>query len=265
VLNCTFLQESKAPSPPSLAPARSNDEAIQLDFSWDGAAPTTANDGTVTNNVLIRGCTFTNGPRAIGGHTFNTGSKGVHSNVLIEDNVFNDINPDVWGDGASGTTSEGAVRLYMWASVTVRNNQFNRCLQPVMMYIPVGAKNSPYNSTDLTIEGNTFTDCGGGARHCIYGNADNDSLKDFSRVRIANNTIAGAWLGTGYFAGCDETDGTLAGYSTGVAIVGNRFAPTNYDAAAEKAFNKYRAANSTNKTGVTITGNIVSDGTTSNA
>lgn len=262
VYNCTFLQESKSTAPSA---ARAEDEAIQLDYSWTGAAPTVANDGTVTNNVHIKDCVFTNGPRSIGAHTYSTNAAGVATNVLIEGCTFTNVNPDTWGDGGNSATSEGAVRAYVWSKVVIRNNRFTNCLQPIMFYIPSGALGSPYNSTDLTVEGNTFTNCGGGARHAIYGNAADDSKKYFYRVLIKNNTIDGTWNSTGYFAGCDETDGTVYGYSTGVVITGNTFKPTNYDLAGEKGYNKYRAANTTNKTGVTIESNKVSDGSIDNS
>lgn len=264
VLSCVFEQTVKS------AGARAEDEAIQLDYSWPGAAPGTANDGTMTNNVRIEGNTFRHLPRAIGGHHYqaevgNASPKGLHSNILIKGNTFTDIDPTAggWGDGANSLSSEGAVRLYAWSNVRVEGNTFSDCYQPLNLYIPADAVTANGNPTYAAFFTNTITGKTS-TRPGIYGASGHASLK-FSGVHFEGNIAEGSWGGTDYFVGCDDTTGTLPGSTYGSVIRANVFRPSNLDLAAEKAYNKYRAGNSTNTTGVFISGNLVSDGSVDNS
>jgi hypothetical protein len=264
ILNCTFFQESVSSG------VRTEDEAIQLDYSWDGAAPGVANDGTVTNNVLIRGCTFYQLPRAIGGHSYNsqpTWAAGIHSHVLIEGCTFTDINTMIWGDGdPNAATSEGAVRVYYWANVVIQDNLFKSCFQPIMVYSPDDSAGAIYPMGQTSILRNTFEDCGGEAgRHAAYGGSAGAG-NSIGRVLFEYNVLTGTWGGgsTGYFAGFDDTSGTLPNSAYSVVIRYNRFEPSNYDLEQERLYNKYRSGNSTNNPGVYIQYNTISDGSVEN-
>lgn len=89
-------------------------EMLQLDlmksvgeWPWEGAF-----DNTPCDDVLIDGCTFTNGNRAIGSHTSTTGKW--HTNVRVIGNHF-------------GTFSEEAIRMQDWSDVTIQGNTFEDC------------------------------------------------------------------------------------------------------------------------------------------
>ena len=263
VINCTFSMNNNPVG------RRTEDECIQLDYSWSGAASNVANDGTCTNNVRIAGCSFTSAPRAIGGHHFEAGSGGeadpvgIHTNILIEWNTFTDINPDLYGDGANSNASEGAVRFYVWRSVVCAHNTFTACLEPINGYIPGDCfdlgNTGPYTVALNTIIDKTSTRSG------IVFDAQSPTVRH-GQVLVSSNTVQGAWGGSDYFVECLWTAGTVSGYSTGVVITGNMFKPSGMSLANEKAYNKYRAASSTyNATGVTLTDNTVSDGSVDNS
>lgn len=89
-------------------------EAIQLDVMnceelFAGYSPF---DDTACNNIMIRGCTFSDIPRAIGSHSAVTGV--YYTNVTITDNTFNGI-------------TNYALFLYNYRKCTIRNNTFNYC------------------------------------------------------------------------------------------------------------------------------------------
>lgn len=248
ILNCSFSQDAKSEG------VRTEDEAIQLDYSWDGAAPNVANDGTVTNNVLIRGCSFSQVPRAIGGHVYNskpTKAAGIHSHILIDGCNLTNVNPEVWGDGnPNSANSEGAVRVYYWKDVIIQNNTFRTCFQPVMVYAPDDADGAAYNMGMTKIIGNTFENCGSAGRHCAFGNSG--GAKKIGQVWFESNTLRGTWGGgsasgsDGYFAGFDDTTGTLPNSAHNVVIRYNKFIPDNYDLDGQAIYNKYRDGNDSN-------------------
>ena len=89
-------------------------EAIQLDVMnceelFAGYAPF---DDTACDNIIIRGCTFSGIPRAIGSHSAVAGI--YYTNVTITDNTFEDI-------------SNYALFLYNYKHCTIRNNTFVSC------------------------------------------------------------------------------------------------------------------------------------------
>lgn len=278
VLNCTFRMTNKQ----SLngEPRRTEDEAVQLDYAWTGAAAGNTDDGTNTNNVLIRGCDFSKLPRAIGGHHWEQDSQanpdgtswptGYHSNVLIDACTFTDIDPYAWGDGVPNPEySEGAVRAYAWNYMIVQGCIFLRCLSCVNIYVPVGTNGSPRgNPSYFIIRGNTFDSCGkiGSANyHNVSGSAHANTNRRIERVLVEDNQVTGNWTTTGYVIGVDDTTGSLPGVSEGAHYRRNVFKPSNLTVAEEKAVNKYRAQNATNATGVAIYDNTVSDGSVNNS
>lgn len=273
VFNCRVIANEYGPSP-KISGRRTEDECIQLDYSWPGAAPATADDGTVTNNVLVQSCWFHNVPRAVGGHHYqnqggNAYPKGIHSNILVDSNTFDDVNPNTYGDTPNGATSEGAVRAYVWSNVRITNNTFNSCFQPIDLYIPADAYTGHGDPTYAYIGYNTINNSAYG-RYGIYGNAADTTTGTqlyFNQVLIENNNVRGSWSTSAdiYFVGCDNTRGALGGVTQGLYIRNNSFAPSNMTVAAQKAYNKYRAINSTNLTGGVITNNTVGDGTVDNS
>jgi hypothetical protein len=265
VLRCQFFQTKKATS------ARAEDEAIQFDYSWPGAAPNTANDGTVTNNVLIEGCQFHDIPRAIGSHHWQkeaataASPKGFHANIVIRGNKLWDIDPTDtgWGDGANGANSEGAIRAYAWTNVTIEDNELLRCYQPINLYIPSDAMTSHGNPGQFFVRRNLIKDKTS-ARAGILGDSARVELR-FDAVMIEENRFEGSWGGTTYAIAVNESTGKVPGHTEGAVILNNLFKPTNMTLAQEKAYNKYRAQNTANLTGVLIKDNAVSDGTIDNS
>jgi len=254
----------------NIANRRVEDECVQLDYSWSGAASNTANDGTIANNVLIENNNFHDAPRAIGSHHFQTeggAPDNWHANVLIRNNTFTNIDPSQYngGDAPNGIGSEGAVRPYAWENVQILNNTFTSCFQPICLYIPDDAPTAFGNPKYYRIAGNYLRNVTQD-RYGIYGTSGHASL-DFEQVIIENNIADGTWDTSPdiYFAGCDDTRGAVSGTSYGVLIRNNQFKPTNMTAAEEKAYNKYKAAGAANITGVLIDGNTVSDGTEDNS
>jgi hypothetical protein len=270
VLDCYFTMPNASANPEK--PRRNIDECIQLDYAWPGAAYGLQPDGTVANNVRIAGCTFHQVPRAIGAHKYEI-EQGVTPasipwNVLIEDNVFTRNDPRTpaqggYGDGAGGSSAEGTVRSYVWSNVRVLNNQFTDCYAPFRIYTPSDAYTGHGSPTYIVVDGNTFTDCDYG-RYAIYG--DSNAMKTH-QVLIQNNVVDGQWSGSSdvYMAGCDHTDGLLPASSFGCVIRWNTFRPDNYSVAGEAAYNKFRAGNSSNLTGVYIYQNWISDGSEDNS
>lgn len=265
VLRCQFFQTKKATN------ARAEDEAIQLDYSWPGAAPGTANDGTVTNNVLIEGCQFHDVPRAIGSHhwqkeaTAAASPKGFHANIVIRGNKLWDVNPtdSGWGDGANGANSEGAIRAYAWTNVIIEDNELLRCYQPINLYIPSDAITTHGDPGQFFVRRNLIKDKTS-SRSGILGDSAHAGLR-FDAVMIEENRFEGSWGGTTYAIAVNESTGKVPGHTNGVVIIDNMFKPTNMTLAQEKAYNKYRAKNTANLTGVLIKDNRVSDGTIDNS
>lgn len=250
---------------------RTRDECIQLDYSWDGAASNTANDGTVTNNVLIESNDFHDCPRAVGSHRYNgeTGNgdpKGMHSNVLVRNNTFTNVDPTQYGSPSdtNGKGSEGAMRAYMWSNVQILNNTFTDCFQPICLYIPADAIGNA-DPTYYRIAGNYIRNVLQN-RPGIYGTSGHATRKH-QQILVENNIADGTWDTSPdvYFVGFDDTRGKLSGTNYGVIIRNNQFKPTNMSAAEEKAYNKYQGANATNETGVQCVDNTVSDGTEDNS
>lgn len=276
ILNSKFFRDKARP-----AGSRRDDEGIQLDYAWVSSVAAAYNcttDGTVTNNVLIDGCEFYHLPRAIGSHTYSKHGgvwpKGMHANIRITDCSFHDIHPVTWGESGL-IASEATVRPYCWKNVVIEGNTFTSCARGVTAYIPASAAGSPNGAPDyLIVRNNTFSGqtTGGTA---IGGNADDDSGMKWNRIMVEGNTLTGNWPGSspgggatfddGYFVGFDDTAGKFTNSAYGVYIRNNKFTPSNLTAAQEKDYNKYRAANATNTTGVSISGNTVSDGTVNNS
>lgn len=111
VLNCDFSD---------LDETTIGKEMIQLDlmassaaFPWFGPY-----DNTPCNNILIKGCTFKNGARGIGGHTATAGFK--HGNIRIIGCHFEDLRGE-------------AVFSYDYENVIVTGNTFTNCWRGVVM------------------------------------------------------------------------------------------------------------------------------------
>ena len=263
IKGCEFVNNQ------NISGRRVEDECVQLDYSWPGAASAVSGDGTHTNNVLIENCNFHDAPRAIGAHHFEAGDNpdGWHANILIRNNTFTNIDPSQYngGDAPNGSGSEGAVRAYAWENVQILNNVFDNCFQPICLYIPGDAPTKYGNPIYFRIAGNYIRDVTQN-RYGIYGTSGHASL-DFEQVLIEGDIADQTWDTSPdiYFAGCDDTRGALSGSSYGCIIRNNQFRPTNISVANQKAYNKYRGANATNITGVLIDGNTVGDGTEDNS
>ena len=268
VINCYFTMPNKATT--NGKARRTEDEPIQLDYSWDGAAPNVANDGTVTNNVLIDGCTFYRTPRGFGGHHYEEGAAGehyplgMHTGVLVQNCTFDEVNPDLYGDGSNGSGSEGAFRAYFWRNVQVINNVFDTCHQPINFYIQDGATTRHGNPGIYTVRGNTIRNKTS-TRPGINSTSAHASLRH-DRADIDGNIVDQAWGGTDYMVAMEDTSAvTLPNSANTVLIRNNIFRPTAMSVADEKAYNKYRAKGANNAGPVTITNNTVSDGSVDNS
>jgi len=262
VLDCYFTMTN---TNPGNGARRTEDECCQLDYSWAGSASNTANDGTMSNNVKFAGNTFYRVPRAIGGHRYeaesgNGSPKGIHSNVLIDNNTFTEVNPVLYGDGANSANSEGAVRAYMWSNVRITNNAFNSCYQCVKGFIPVDAVTYNGEPTYMYVGGNTLNNCTSGRPGITY--STNSSLKP-EQVHVENNIVEGTWSGSPFVVDIEENGTeTLPGSTFGVVIRWNMFRPGNLSLAEEKAYNKYSRNGDAS---VYVYENYVSDGSVDNS
>lgn len=271
ILNCEFTNSNK--STENGQARRTEDECIQMDYSWTGAASAVANDGTCANNVLIDGCYFHECPRGVGSHHYEEGvggehyPLGIHSNIKVSNCTFRNVNPTTYGDGANGRGSEGALRGYTWNYVLVTGNLFDACLQPINFYIQDGATTRNGNPTYYRVWGNTIRNQSAD-RPGINCTSAHASMRH-EQCLIENNTVDGTWSSTDYFVGMEDTGTSkLPASDYGVVIRNNLFSPSNKDAAAEKAYNKYRADGADNGGSavmVLIYGNTVSDGTEDNS
>jgi hypothetical protein len=272
VLGCYFTMPSGSSNPSK--PRRTEDECVQLDYSWYLSASDVANDGTCTNNVKIDGCTFYRVPRGVGSHHYEEGvvsggvqehyPLGIHSNVLIQNCTFQEVDPSTYGDVANGAGSEGAVRAYVWSNVQILSNTFIDCLQPINLYINAGATTRNGEPTYYRIAGNVIRNKTS-TRPGISSSSGHASMRH-EQVLVELNNVDGSWGGTDYFVGMGDTGTeTLPASADTVVIRNNLFAPSNLSAAQEKSYNKYKAKGSDNAGGVLIYDNTVSDGAVDNS
>lgn len=184
---------------------RSNDcdEAVHFDYAWTGATYAVLNDGTVSNNVLVSGCTFDrSGPTAVpysvgvGAHKFTTSPAAgeaapvaLHSRIKIAGNTFTGITPvDV-------AHERGAVHLRAMTQVIVEGNRFTGCAYGITME-PIGLPDRFGQPSDFFLRGNTFDSCGSAANTCwcltnSVGATDDPGGTFWSNVRFEGNTFTG--------------------------------------------------------------------------
>lgn len=265
VYNCSFTMTNTSPSN---SPRRTEDECIQMDYSWAGAASDVANDGTMANNVIISGCSFYRVPRAIGAHHYEFGTAGeadpdgITSNVLITGCSFTEVRPDVYGDGANGQNSEGAVRAYFWRKVRITGCVFTSCLQPVNFYIADQASPVRGHPGEYQVDNNTFTSSVATTRPIVNSRSVNATGRH-QQCLAENNTFNGTWNTNDFAVDFQDTGTeTLPASSYVVVIRNNRFEPSNLSLAEEKAYNKY--SRNTDPT-VYVYDNTVSDGSIDNS
>ena len=183
-------------------------EAIQLDVMnceelFAGYAPF---DDTPCDNILIRGCTFSDIPRAIGSHSAVAGV--YYTNVTMTDNTFNNI-------------SNYALFLYNYKHCTIRNNHFYNCGAGILFnymtdenfrhYFPAvqglgWSSNYIDGNADTIIEGNDIDTVVTGLQSQpfgvkIYGASVSGTMNYpganyyLSNIDIRNNTINSAYSG----------------------------------------------------------------------
>lgn len=210
---------------------RSNDcdEAVHVDYAWTGATLGVLNDGTVSNNVWIAGCTFDrSGPTAVpysvgvGAHKFSTNPPAgeaapvaLHSRIKISGNTFTGIYPvDV-------AHERGAVHLRAMTQVIVEGNRFTGCAYGITME-PVSLPASFGQPSSVFLRRNTFTSCGSAAntRWCLtnsVGASDDPGGTFWSDCRFDGNTFTGAVppTQTAYLIGGADVNGLW--------VVNNRF------------------------------------------
>lgn len=281
VYDCYFTMSNRYPTN---HPRRTLDECIQLDYSWKGSASDVANDGTIANNVIISGCSFYRVPRAIGAHHFEIDPNGVEAdplgipaNILITGCVFNEVDPDLYGEPISGDTggsgsggSEGAVRGYVWENMRITQCQFTQCTHPIMFFIPGDAPGRFGDPEDLMVDHCTFTslrsiDARGRTHVPIRSDSNHASLR-MGKVQVHDNTFNGTWEGADYAVEIIYTNSSLLPSGNGVEILRNRWEPSNKTLAEEKAYNKYRGVSAElNGAHVLIDLNTVSDGSEDNS
>jgi hypothetical protein len=246
------------------ADARVDDEAINIDYSWDGAAHNTANDGTVTNNVLIEDCEFWDVPRAVSTHHFQTDGGAPlaeFSGITIRGGSFHDIDPSAAATG-DNFENDGAIRPYGWQNVVIENVTFTNCATAISLYAPSDFPDALGSVGSFVIRNNTFSACGlarhdGIALPVIYSRSANPETA-FWDVVVQGNTVAGDWVATGeYFVATYDTHNC--------SITGNQFAPTNLSVSEERDYNKYKAQGDSNTGTWDLSGNTVSDGSVDNS
>lgn len=183
-------------------------EAIQLDVMnceelFAGYAPF---DDTPCDNIVIRGCTFSDIPRAIGSHSAVAGI--YYTNVTMTDNTFINI-------------SNYALFLYNYKHCTIRNNHFYNCGAGILFnymtdenfrhYFPsvngLGwSSNNIDGNADTIIEGNEIDTVVTGLQAYpfgikVYGASVSGTWNYpganyyLSNIDIRNNTINSAYCG----------------------------------------------------------------------
>lgn len=265
IINCYFTAPN---TKPTNSARRTEDECIQLDYSWTGAASDVANDGTMANNVKISGCTFYRVARAVGGHHYEFGTAGeanpdgIHSNIWITGCTFNQVNPDLYGDGANSQNSEGAVRAYFWRYVRVTNNTFLSCLQPVNFFIADQAATTRGEPGQYYVQNNTFTSATATTRPLVNSHSSRSGAYH-EQCLAEYNTFDGTWNTNDFAIDFDDTGTeTLPSSPYGVVIRYNTFNPSNLSLSEEKAYNKY--SRNTDPM-VYVYSNYVSDGSVDNS
>lgn len=227
------------------------DEAIHLDYSWirykaDGsvdvaATSGVANDGTVCNNVLIRGNVVNKVPTACGGTTFpapaysypvafglhhgadKTGSDAgkkrrapvaQHKNIKIESNQFTSVWPVDPGNERGAITLRNTM-----AQVWVKDNVIASSGQALtMVRVNVDDVYPSANTRGFWITGNTFRSIGASTWNRRWVDTGVGTANDrWYDVFIDNNLFTGAVppSQTTYLIGC--------GAVTGLAVTNNRF------------------------------------------
>jgi hypothetical protein len=243
---------------------RIDDEAINIDYSWLGAAYNVAGDGTVTNNVLIKNCNFFDVPRAVSSHHFQTeggAPKAKMSGITILGGHFHDIDPSAAESGGN-FANDGAIRAYGWQNVHIEGVTFERCATAITVYAPADYPGTLGSLGSFVIQNNKLVSCGrakksGSTVPLIFVDSAKSGV-NFWDVVVKGNSVAGDWVaGANYFVGVYDTHNC--------AITGNHFAPTAYSLAQEKAHNKYTAQGSTNFGTWLLSGNTVSDGSADNS
>lgn len=243
---------------------RIDDEAINIDYSWIGAAHNVAGDGTVPNNVLILNSTFYDVPRAVSSHHFQTAGgapKAKMSGITIQGGYFHDIDPSLAESGAN-FQNDGAIRAYGWQNVRIEGVTFERCATAISVYAPADYPGALGSLGSFVIQNNKLVSCGrakssGATVPLVFVDSAKSGV-NFWDVVVKGNTVAGDWVaGSQYFVAVYDTHNC--------AITGNHFAPTAYSLASEKAHNKYTAQGSTNFGTWVLSGNTVSDGSVDNS
>jgi len=243
---------------------RIDDEAINIDYSWIGAAHNVAGDGTVSNNILILNSNFYDVPRAVSSHHFQVAGgapKAEMSGITIKGGSFHDIDPSL-AESGSNFQNDGAIRPYGWQNVLIEDVTFTRCATAISIYVPADFPTALGSLGNFVIRNNKLVSCGraqssGSTVPLIYVNSAASGAKLWDVV-VQNNSVVGDWVaGSQYFVAVYDTHNC--------AITGNHFAPTAYSLAAEKAHNKYTAQGSTNVGTFVLSGNTVSDGTVDNS
>jgi hypothetical protein len=180
------------------------DEAVHLDYAWTGATLGARNDGTVSNNVLVSGCTFDrSGPTAlpysvgVGSHKFSlpppagqAGPVALPSRIKIIGNTFRDMRP------VDLAHERGAVHVRAMTQVMVEGNRFTRCAYGITME-PVSIPAEYGQPTLFLLRGNTFDSCGstGNTRWCLTNSVGTTSTPGgtfWSDCRFEGNTFTGA-------------------------------------------------------------------------
>ncbi|MBN1771843.1 MAG: hypothetical protein JXB32_11310, partial [Deltaproteobacteria bacterium] len=243
---------------------RIDDEAINIDYSWAGAAHNTANDGTVTNNVLIRDCRFYDVPRAVSTHHFQTAGgapAAKMSGITIEGGSFHDIDPSRAESGGN-YENDGAIRPYGWQNVLIENVTFTNCATAISIYAPADYPTALGPLGSFVIRNNNVVSCGraraAGVNVELVHSSSAASGIDFWDVVVTGNTVSGDWVAGGvYFVATWNTHNTT--------ITGNHFAPTAYSLTQEREHNKYKAQGPTNTGTWNLSGNTISDDSIDNS
>ena len=107
-------------------------EAIQFDYLITGHFKGFAPEDLALQNVLIDGCTFSNVPRAVGGHT--SILNNYMNNVTITNNLFIDC-------------TSAAVQLMSFLNCNISGNTITNCPRGIILYSIRGNGEGTYLST----------------------------------------------------------------------------------------------------------------------
>lgn len=230
-------------------------EAIHFDFAYSGTGDATPADNTISQNISVTGCTFSNVFAGIGAHHDDVPNSLMHKTLKVDHCTFTNI----WGE---------ACNAYRINGLTMTNNKINNALctlntlKAYNLNINKNTISKNYshaiwlNNASGVVNNNTITGIGSSVTG-IRGRWVTNTTK------ITNNTITGGENGI-YFS--DSSNITITGNTAknaagnGIGVVNSKSVTVNGNVATNSGSGKDIAVwncNFSSITGNTVTANPI--------